>query len=115
MVHLKKLIKFDRPNLIFIEDLTPDLIRDITAMVKNHNKKLYIHVIEDSQSLREVQEDAGEFEEGIFLIVLLYSRGIDIKLAKDSNVIICANGQSLTFGLSEAQQMGGRGNRAQGA
>ena len=92
MVHLKKLIKFDRPNLIFIEDLTPDLIRDITAMVKNHNKKLYIHVIEDSQSLREVQEDAGEFEEGIFLIVLLYSRGIDIKLAKDSNVIICANG-----------------------
>ena len=54
MVHLKKLIKFDRPNLIFIEDLTPDLIRDITAMVKNHNKKLYIHVIEDSQSLREV-------------------------------------------------------------
>ena len=112
MVHLKKLIKFDRPNLIFIEDLTPDLIRDITAMVKNHNKKLYIHVIEDSQSLREVQEDAGEFEEGIFLIVLLYSRGIDIKLAKDSNVIICANGQSLTFGFSEAQQMGGRGNRA---
>ena len=48
MVHLKKLIKFDRPNLIFIEDLTPDLIRDITAMVKNYNKKLYIHVIEDS-------------------------------------------------------------------
>ena len=91
MKTLKKHIKKDSPNLIFAEVYSDQLIDDITRMVKSIDKNLKVYVIKDSASLRLVQQNAAGYENGVFVILFKFSRGFDIKLGKDSKVIILAN------------------------
>ena len=56
---------------------------------------------------------SAEIENGVFLLGYGFSRGIDLKLQKDAVVVICLNGPQ-TLSMNAAEQMAGRGNRAQG-
>ena len=78
---LKELIKSKKkiPILIFAELVNADIegkIREIATSLK-----LNFDVVKNIDTLRTIIFDAGLIEDGIFLISIEFSRGIDIKLA----------------------------------
>lgn len=76
---LKELISKNvrKPILIFAELITSDL----ELSIKKIAGKVNFEVVKSIETLRAIILDAGLIEDGIFLISIEFSRGIDIKLA----------------------------------
>lgn len=85
---------------------------DIYAAINNAAAPgIQVMFIDNDDDALVNRESTAQLTKGIFVIETRYSRGYDLKLAKDAIVLILDNDGTLR--LSDAEQMAGRASRAQ--
>ena len=62
--------------------------------------------------LKTISAEAKKRDNGVYVLLKEYGRGVDFKMQKEAKVLVLVNGK-FELALSDVQQMAGRGSRAQ--